>query len=147
MGEWIEIELVEEPTRQRRVALEPTVPKPPRDPAPLEGRNRRRAGIGVGVAVVVGIVWAVSRSGGDLSTATTPSTLDEPARSSVEQRGVDTTQPAPSTTRPRATTTTGPPLVVDELGATDVAERVRDPARRAHGAEATCSTSISTPVR
>jgi hypothetical protein len=116
VGEWIEIELVEEPTRQRRVPLEPTVPKPPGDPSPLDGRNRRRAGIGVGVAVVVGIVWAITRSGGDLSTATTPSTLDEPARSSVEQRAVDTTQVAPSTTRPRATTTTGPPLVVADLG-------------------------------
>ncbi|HWM20480.1 MAG TPA: hypothetical protein VNO51_12390 [Ilumatobacteraceae bacterium] len=117
MGEWIEIELVEEPTRPRRVAVEPSAPKPPREPSRLEGRNRRRAAIGTGVAVLVAIVWAVTRSGDDLSTATTPSTLDESARSSVEPRDVDTTQPGPSTTtRPRATTTTGPPLVVAELG-------------------------------
>ena len=116
MGEWIEIELVEEPTRQRRVAAEPTAPKPPRQPSPLGGRNRRRAAIGAGVALAVGIVWAVAQSGGDLETSAPPSTLDESADSSPAELSVDTTRPAPSTTRPRTTTTTRPPMVVEELG-------------------------------
>ena len=76
MGEWIEIELVEEPTRQRRVAAEPTAPKPPRQPS-LGGRNRRRAAIGAGVALAVGIVWVVAQSGGDLETSAPSATLDE----------------------------------------------------------------------
>ncbi len=115
MGEWIEIELVEEPTRQRHVALEPAVPKPPRRP-PLDGRKRRRLGIGAGVAVVVGIVWVVAQSGGDLSTGAPPATLDESPDTVPEQLAVDTTRPAPTTTRPRAPTTTRPPLLVEELG-------------------------------
>jgi hypothetical protein len=116
VGEWIEIELVEEPTRQRRVAPEPTEPKPPRQPSPLEGRNRRRAAIGGGLALAVGIVWAVAQSGGDLETRAPSSTLDESSDSSPAELSVDTTRPAPSTTRPRTTTTTGPPMVVEELG-------------------------------
>ena len=121
MGEWIEIELDEEPTRQRRVAFEPTAPKPPRHSprrAPgLGGGNRRRVGIGVGVAVVAAIVWAAAQSGGgDLSTSAPPSTQEESSESAPEQLAVEKTQPRPSTTRPRATTTTGPPLVVEQLG-------------------------------
>ena len=116
MGEWIEIELDEEPARQRRVALEPAVPKPPRHPPRLGGRNRRLVGIGAGVAVVIGIGWAVSQAGGDVPTSAPSSTLDDESTNSAEQRAVDTTQPVPSTTRPRTTTTTGPPLVVEELG-------------------------------
>jgi hypothetical protein len=116
VGEWIEIELVEEPTRQRRVAAEPIPPKPPRQPSPLEGRNRRRVAIGAGVALAVGIVWAVAQSGGDLETSTPSSTLEESPDSSPAPLSVDTTRPPASTTRPRPTTTTGPPLVVAELG-------------------------------
>ena len=121
MGEWIEIELDEEPTRQRRVALEPTEPKPPRNSPRrkpgLGGGNRRRVGIGVGVAVAAAIVWAAAQSGGgDLSTSTPPSTQEESSESSPEQLAVETTQPRPSTTRPRVTTTTGPPLVVEQFG-------------------------------
>jgi hypothetical protein len=120
VGEWIEIELVEEPTRQRHVALEPTAPKPPGDrprrgPG-LGGDNRRRGAIVAGVAVVVGVVWVVAQSGGDPSTSAPPATLDESSDSSPEQLAVETTQPRPSTTRPRSTTTTGPPLVVEQLG-------------------------------
>jgi hypothetical protein len=116
VGEWIEIELVEEPDRQRRVALERAVPKPPRHPPRLEGRNRRLVGIGAAAAVVIGIGWAVSRAGGDVSTGAPSATLDDESANSAEQRAVDTTQPAPSTTRPRTTTTTGPPVVVEEFG-------------------------------
>ncbi len=116
MGEWIEIELVEEPTRQRRVAAEPTAPKPPRQPSPLGSRNRRRAAIGAGVALAVGIVWVVAQSGSDLETSAPPSTLDESPDTSPAELSVDVTRPVPSTTRPRTTTTTRPPMVVEELG-------------------------------
>lgn len=116
MGEWIEIELVEERSRQRHVALEPAVPKPPRTPRPGD-RKRRRVGIGVGVAVAIGVVWVVAQSGGgDLSTSAPPATLDETPDSVPEELAVDTTQPAPTSTRPRTTTTTRPPLVVEALG-------------------------------
>jgi hypothetical protein len=115
VGEWIEIELVEEPTRQRRIALEPTVPKPPRRRPRFEGRTRRRVGIGVGVAVVVGIGWAVARSGGDVSTSAPPATPVESVGGTPEELVVDTTQPDPSTTRPRVTTTTRPALVNEAL--------------------------------
>jgi hypothetical protein len=119
VGEWIEIELVEEPTRQRHVALEPTAPKPSGDPPrhgpALGGDNRRRVAIAAGVAVAVGVVWMVAQSGGEPSTNAPPATLESPD-SSPEQLAVETTQPRPSTTRPRSTTTTGPPLVVEQLG-------------------------------
>ena len=69
------------------------------------------------MAVAVGVVWVVAQSGGgDLSTGAPPATLDETPDSSPEQLAVDTTQPAPTSTRPRATTTTRPPLVVGDLG-------------------------------
>jgi hypothetical protein len=120
VGEWIEIELVEEPGRQRRIALEPAQPKSPPRPPRLDGRGRRAVAIGAGVVVVAGIGWAVSRSDGDVSTGPPATTLDESAGSSPspDPNAVGTTATdSPSTTRPRRpTTTTGPPLVIRGLG-------------------------------
>jgi hypothetical protein len=119
VGEWIEIELVEEPTRQRRVEFDPAVPKPPRSPTDHDGRKRRLVAIGAGAAVVAVIGWAMSRSDADVSTEEPSATLDDsPDRSPSSELIVATTRPdGPATTRPRVSTTTGPPLVVTELGA------------------------------
>jgi hypothetical protein len=116
VGEWIEIELVEEPARQRRVAPEPAVPKQPHAPSARDGRNRRRAGVAAAVAVAVGIGWAVTRSGGDVSTSAPPTTPEEAAATTAQDVAADTTQAVPPTTRQRVTTTTAPAVVVEELG-------------------------------
>jgi hypothetical protein len=121
VGEWIEIEL-EEQTRQRRTALEPATPKSPRQTPHGAGRDRRLVAVGAGVVVVLGIGWAVARSDGDLSTDV-PTTAASVAAStpgsspSSELVGTESTLLEPTaSTRPRATTTTGPPVIVAELG-------------------------------
>ncbi|MGH9132980.1 MAG: hypothetical protein ACRDZZ_03525 [Ilumatobacteraceae bacterium] len=123
MGEWIEIELVEEPTRQRRVAPEPAAPElHPRPPRQGWRGHRRLVAIGVAAVVVVGIGWAMARSGSDLSSVAPVPTLDpssgsDPSDDASERFGAGS-DPAdhPTTTRPAVTTTTRPPLVVAQLG-------------------------------
>ena len=68
-------------------------------------------------ALAVGIVWAVAQSGGDLETRAPSSTLEESPDSSPAELSVDTTRPrAVDDAAARPTTTTGPPMVVEELG-------------------------------
>jgi hypothetical protein len=114
VGEWIEIELDEEPTKRRRLPIAADA-KPPRQPGGrLDWRQRRALAITAGAVVVAGVGWAVSRSDDDgTSAAQTTVAPASTAPPGVTLADVDTTAAdPPPTTRPRPTTPPGPPVVV-----------------------------------